>query len=175
MQDHSRKTDTDTPERKGNNIEIESFDAQLEEEPARAYGAYQMFRDMGCRRTIKGCMALHEIPPGKYPTWSRWARLYRWNERAQKFDERVAREIEKNLTVQRIENKKQCYEMLYKLNGVLGQKIEGMQASDISTMQTIEMLERSVNLERTLFDETGDGKNAAGTVNLVFNEGFSGL
>lgn len=120
-------------------------------------------------------MALHEIPPNKYPTWSRWARIYKWNERAQKYDERVAKEIEKNLTVQRIENKKQCYEMLYKLNGVLGQKIDGMQAGDISTMQTIEMLERSVNLEKTLFDEKGDGKNDASTFNLVFNDGFNGL
>ena len=62
-----------------------SWEKKLESEPPKAFKAFCLFRAMGYKRSIKACMEMHGIEPKKYGSWARYARLYRWNERAAEY------------------------------------------------------------------------------------------
>ena len=70
---------------------FKSWEIRLPEEPPKAFKAFCLFRAMGYKRSIKACMELNGIEPKKYGSWARYARLYRWNERAAAYDEYIAK------------------------------------------------------------------------------------
>ena len=58
-----------------------SWENRLPGETAQAFRAFSLFRSMGFKRSIKGCLALHEIDDSKYGSWSRWSRIFEWSEK----------------------------------------------------------------------------------------------
>ena len=73
------------------------WEKRLDGESSKAFKAFCLFRSMGYKRSIKACMELNGIEANKYGTWSRYARLFDWKNRAAAYDEYIARETEKEI------------------------------------------------------------------------------
>ena len=85
---------------------LNSWEKRLDDEPPKAFKAFCLFRSMGYKRSIKACMEMHGIDPKKYGSWARYARLYRWNERALEYDTYIAKETEREILAERVERRK---------------------------------------------------------------------
>ena len=106
-----------------NTVPKMSWEERLPDESSKAFKAFCLFRAMGYKRSIKACMEMHGIEPKKYGSWARYARLFRWNERAAEYDAYIAKETERELLAERVERKKRQMEMLNGFDELVGKDL----------------------------------------------------
>ena len=161
----------------GEQAEPKCWETRLEAESPKAFKAFCMFRNMGYKRSIKACLELHEIDPKKYSSWSRYARLFKWNERAALYDEYVAKETERELIAERVERKKRQMEMLNGFDELVAKRIKTLKPDDLNADGAMDLLERSAKLDSFI---TGADKEAAkqpvqGELAISFVDSFNGM
>ena len=154
-----------------------SWEEKLENEPSRAFKAFCLFRAMGYKRSIKACMEMHGIEPKKYGSCARYARLYRWNERAAEYDAYVAKETERELLAERVERRKKQIEMLNGFDELVGRRLKTLDPEKLDADGAMDLLERSAKLDSFI---TGADKEASkqpvqGELAISFVDSFKDL
>ena len=154
-----------------------SWEKKLESEPPKAFKAFCLFRAMGYKRSIKACMEMHGIEPKKYGSWARYARLYRWNERAAEYDAYIAKETEREILAERVERRKRQMEMLNGFDELVQKRIKTLKPEDLNADGAMDLLERSAKLDSFI---TGADKEAAkqpvqGELAISFVDSFKDL
>lgn len=124
-----------------------AWEKRLDGESPMAFRAFCLFRDMGYRRSIKGCLEMHGIEARKYGSWSRYARLFKWKERAAAFDEHVAKETEKEILCERAERKKRQMRMLDGFDELVQKRIKTLDPEELDADGAMDLLERSAKLD----------------------------
>ena len=122
-------------------------------------------------------MELKGVEPKKYGSWSRYARLYRWNERAAAYDEYIAKETERELLAERIERRKRQMEMLNGFDELVGRRLKTLDPEKLDADGAMDLLERSAKLDSFI---TGADKEAAkapvqGELAISFVDSFKGV
>ena len=156
---------------------LQSWERRLVDEPPKAFKAFCLFRAMGYKRSIKACMELNGVEPKKYGSWSRYARLYRWNERAAAYDEYIAKETERELLAERIERRKRQMEMLNGFDELVAKRLKTLEPEKLDADGAMDLLERSAKLDSFI---TGADKEAAkapvqGELAISFVDSFKGV
>lgn len=154
-----------------------SWEERLPDESPKAFKAFCLFRAMGYKRSIKACMEMHGIEPKKYGSWARYARLFRWNERAAEYDAYIARETERELLAERVERKKRQMEMLNGFDELVGKRLKTLDPEKLDADGAMDLLERSAKLDSFI---TGADKEAAkqpvqGELAISFVDSFKDL
>ena len=154
-----------------------SWETRLENEPPKAFKAFCLFRAMGYKRSIKACMEMHGIEPKKYGSWARYARLYRWNERASEYDAYIAKETEREILAERVERRKRQMEMLNGFDELVQKRIKTLKPEDLNADGAMDLLERSAKLDSFI---TGADKEATkqpvqGELAISFVDSFKDL
>ena len=160
----------------GEQAEPKCWEVRLEAESPKAFKAFCMFRNMGYKRSIKACLELHEIDPKKYGSWSRYARLFNWNERAALYDEYVAKQTERELIAERVERKKRQMDMLNEFDGIVAKRLKTLNPDDLNADGAMDLLERSAKLDS--FITGADRENAKpvqGELAINFVDSFKGV
>ena len=160
----------------GEQAEPKCWEVRLEAESPKAFKAFCMFRNMGYKRSIKACLELHEIDPKKYGSWSRYARLFNWNERAALYDEYVAKQTERELIAERVERKKRQMDMLNEFDGIVAKRLKTLNPDDLNADGAMDLLERSAKLDS--FITGADKENAKpvqGELAINFVDSFKGV
>ncbi|MCI6441655.1 hypothetical protein [Treponema sp.] len=154
----------------------ESWESPVPNESPKSFKAFCLFRAMGLHRSIKGCMELHGIEAKKYGTWSRWARMFDWNNRAMAYDEYIAKETERQLIAERVERKKRQIEILNGFDDVVANRVKTLKAEDLNADEAMDLLERSAKLDGFLAGADEDNKTSGGNqLQLVFAKDFENL
>ena len=155
---------------------LKIWETRLEGEPPKAFTAFCAYKSMGLRRDIKECMRLHEIDLKKYGTWSRWARLYRWKERAACYDEYITKETEKALQIQHVQNKKEFMAIISDMNNKIREGVKKIDGSALDAEGAMDLLERSAKLDGYISgaDREKDCKDN-GQLSIQFVDSFKGL
>ena len=156
---------------------LNSWEKRLDDEPPKAFKAFCLFRSMGYKRSIKACMEMHGIDPKKYGSWARYARLYRWNERALEYDTYIAKETEREILAERVERRKKQMEMLNGFDELVGKRLKTLKPEDLNADGAMDLLERSAKLDSFI---TGADKEAAkqpvqGELAISFVDSFKDL
>ncbi len=155
---------------------LRSWENRLDDEPPKAFKAFCLFRAMGYKRSIKACMEMHGIEPKKYGSWARYARLYRWNERAAEYDAYIAKETERELLAERVERKKRQMEMLNGFDELVGKRLKTLDPEKLDADGAMDLLERSAKLDSFI---TGSDKENAkpvqGELAITFADSFKDL
>ena len=156
---------------------LQSWEKRLVGEHPKAFKAFCLFRAMGYKRSIKACMELNGVEPKKYGSWSRYARLYRWNERAAAYDEYIAKETERELLAERIERRKRQMEMLNGFDELVAKRLKTLEPEKLDADGAMDLLERSAKLDSFI---TGADKEAAkapvqGELAISFVDSFKGV
>ncbi len=155
---------------------LRSWENRLDDEPPKAFKAFCLFRAMGYKRSIKACMEMHGIEPKKYGSWARYARLYRWNERATEYDAYIAKETERELLAERVERKKRQMEMLNGFDELVGKRLKTLDPEKLDADGAMDLLERSAKLDSFI---TGSDKENAkpvqGELAITFADSFKDL
>ena len=155
---------------------LEIWETRLDGEPPKAFTAFCAYKAMGLRRDIKECMRLHNIDMKKYGTWARWARLFDWKERAAAYDEYIAKETDKALQAQHIENKRSYMEMLKEMQGKIREGIDNIEGARLGADCAMDLLERSAKLDGYLSGSDRDkGTKDNGQLSIQFVDSFKGL
>ena len=154
-----------------------AWETKLEGESPKAFKAFCLFRAMGYKRSIKACMEMHGIEPKKYGSWARYARLFRWNERAAEYDAYIAKETEREILAERVERRKRQMEMLNSFDELVAQRIKTLNPDDLNADGAMDLLERSAKLDSFI---TGADKEAAkqpvqGELAISFVDSFKDL
>ena len=160
----------------GEQAEPKCWEVRLEAESPKAFKAFCMFRNMGYKRSIKACLELHEIDPKKYGSWSRYARLFNWNERAALYDEYVAKQTERELIAERVERKKRQMDMLNEFDGLVAKRLKTLDPQKLDADGAMDLLERSAKLDS--FITGADKENAKpvqGELAINFVDSFKGV
>ena len=160
----------------GEQAEPKCWEVRLEAESPKAFKAFCMFRNMGYKRSIKACLELHEIDPKKYGSWSRYARLFNWNERAVLYDEYVAKQTERELIAERVERKKRQMDMLNEFDEIVAKRLKTLNPDDLNADGAMDLLERSAKLDS--FITGADKENAKpvqGELAINFVDSFKGV
>lgn len=155
---------------------LNSWEKRLDDEPPKAFKAFCLFRSMGYKRSIKACMEMHGIDPKKYGSWARYARLYRWNERALEYDTYIAKETEREILAERVERRKKQMEMLNGFDELVGKRLKTLKPEDLNADGAMDLLERSVKLDS--FITGADKENAKpvqGELAISFVDSFKDL
>ena len=153
-----------------------SWEKRLDDEPPKAFKAFCLFRSMGYKRSIKACLELNGIEPKKYGSWARYARLYKWQERAAAYDEYLARETEREILAERVERKKRQMEMLNGFDELVAKRIKTLKPEELNADGAMDLLERSAKLDS--FITGADKENAKpvqGELAITFADSFQGL
>ena len=153
-----------------------SWEKRLDDEPPKAFKAFCLFRSMGYKRSIKACMEMHGIDPKKYGSWARYARLYRWNERALEYDTYLAKETEREILAERVERRKKQMEMLNGFDELVGKRLKTLKPEDLNADGAMDLLERSAKLDS--FITGADKENAKpvqGELAISFVDSFKDL
>ena len=156
---------------------LKSWEVRLPNESPKAFKAFCLFRAMGYKRSIKACLELNGIEPNKYGSWSRYARLFRWNERAAEYDAYIAKETEREILAERIERRKRQMEMLNGFDELVQKRIKTLNPEDLNADGAMDLLERSAKLDSFI---TGADKEAAkqpvqGELAISFVDSFKDL
>ena len=152
------------------------WEKRLDDEPPKAFKAFCLFRSMGYKRSIKACMEMHGIDPKKYGSWARYARLYRWNERALEYDTYIAKETEREILAERVERRKKQMEMLNGFDELVGKRLKTLKPEDLNADGAMDLLERSAKLDS--FITGADKENAKpvqGELAISFVDSFKDL
>jgi hypothetical protein len=163
---------------KADNSVTRSWEKRLLEESSQAFNAFSMYRSMGFRRTIKGVMALHDIPAERYGSWSRWSRKFKWTDRAAEYDEYVAKESEKIIIAEHAERRKHIMEMLTKFDNLVDRRLDSLKAEELTAGGSMDLLERSAKLDGYVSgaDAKKDAENTKpGQLEINFVDGFDGV
>ncbi len=155
---------------------LNSWEKRLDDEPPKAFKAFCLFRSMGYKRSIKACMEMHGIDPKKYGSWARYARLYRWNERALEYDTYIAKETEREILAERVERRKKQMEMLNGFDELVGKRLKTLKPEDLNADGAMDLLERSAKLDS--FITGADKENAKpvqGELAISFVDSFKDL
>lgn len=155
---------------------LNSWEKRLDDEPPKAFKAFCLFRSMGYKRSIKACMEMHGIDPKKYGSWARYARLYRWNERALEYDTYIAKETEREILAERVERRKKQMEMLNGFDELVGKRLKTLKPEDLNADGAMDLLERSAKLDS--FISGADKENAKpvqGELAISFVDSFKDL
>ena len=155
---------------------LNSWEKRLDDEPPKAFKAFCLFRSMGYKRSIKACMEMHGIDPKKYGSWARYARLYRWNERALEYDTYIAKETEREILAERVDRRKKQMEMLNGFDELVGKRLKTLKPEDLNADGAMDLLERSVKLDS--FITGADKENAKpvqGELAISFVDSFKDL
>lgn len=155
---------------------FEFWEKRLPEESPKAFKAFCLFRSMGYKRSIKACLELHGIDPKKYGSWSRYARLFNWNERAAAYDEYIAKETTRELLAERVERQKRQMEMLNGFDELVARRIRTLNPDDLDADGAMDLLERSAKLDSMITgaDKT-EAKPVQGELAINFVDSFKGL
>ena len=155
---------------------LKSWEVRLPNESPKAFKAFCLFRAMGYKRSIKACLELNGIEPNKYGSWSRYARLFRWNERAAEYDAYIAKETERELLAERVERRKRQMEMLNGFDELVGKRLKTLDPEKLDADGAMDLLERSAKLDSFI---TGADKDAAkpvqGELAITFADSFKDL
>ncbi len=153
-----------------------SWEERLPDESPKAFKAFCLFRAMGYKRSIKACMEMHGVEPKKYGSWARYARLFRWNERAAEYDAYIARETEREILAERVERRKRQMEMLNGFDELVGKRLKTLDPEKLDADGAMDLLERSAKLDSFI---TGADKEAAkpvqGELAITFTDSFKDL
>ena len=160
----------------GEQAEPKCWEVRLEAESPKAFKAFCMFRNMGYKRSIKACLELHEIDPKKYGSWSRYARLFNWNERAALYDEYVAKQTERELIAERVERKKRQMDMLNEFDGIVAKRLKTLNPDDLNADGAMDLLERSAKLDSFITGADKENvKPVQGELAINFVDSFKGV
>ena len=155
---------------------VKSWEVRLPGESSKAFKAFCLFRSMGYKRSIKACMEMHGIEQKCYGSWARYARLFRWNERASDYDAFIAKETEKEILAERVERRKRQMEMLNGFDELVGKRLKTLNPEDLNADGAMDLLERSAKLDSFI---TGADKENAKTVQgelaITFADSFKDL
>lgn len=155
---------------------LNSWEKRLDDEPPKAFKAFCLFRSMGYKRSIKACMEMHGIDPKKYGSWARYARLYRWNERALEYDTYIAKETEREILAERIERRKKQMEMLNGFDELVGKRLKTLKPEDLNADGAMDLLERSAKLDSFITGADRENtKPVQGELAISFVDSFKDL
>lgn len=156
---------------------FKSWEIRLPEESPKAFKAFCLFRSMGYKRSIKACMELNGIEPKKYGSWARYARLYRWNERAAEYDAYIAKETEREILAERVERRKRQMEMLNGFDELVQKRIKTLKPEDLNADGAMDLLERSAKLDSfiTCADKETAKQPVQGELAISFVDSFKDL
>ncbi|MBO4533877.1 MAG: hypothetical protein J5726_09330, partial [Treponema sp.] len=155
---------------------LNSWEKRLDDEPPKAFKAFCLFRSMGYKRSIKACMELHGIDPKKYGTWARYARLYRWNERALEYDTYIAKETEREILAERVQRRKKQMEMLNGFDELVGKRLKTLKPEDLNADGAMDLLERSAKLDSFITGADKENtKPVQGELAISFVDSFKDL
>ena len=153
-----------------------SWEKRLADESPKAFKAFCLYRAMGYKRSIKACLELNGIEPNKYGSWARYARLFRWNERAAEYDAYIAKETEREILAERVERRTRQMEMLNGFDELVAQRIKTLKPDDLNADGAMDLLERSAKLDS--FITGADKENAKpvqGELAITFADSFKDL
>ena len=156
---------------------LKSWEVRLPNESPKAFRAFCLFRAMGYKRSIKACMEMHGIEQKCYGSWARYARLFRWNERAAEYDAFMAKETEREILAERVERRKRQMEMLNGFDELVAKRIKTLKPDDLNADGAMDLLERSAKLDAFI---TGTDKETAkqpvqGELAITFVDSFKDL
>ena len=151
------------------------WEKRLADESPKAFKAFCLFRSMGYKRSIKACMELNGVEPNKYGTWSRYARLFDWKNRAAAYDEYIAKETEREILAERVERKKRQMEMLNGFDELVAQRIKTLKPDDLNADGAMDLLERSAKLDSFITGADKENKPVQGELAITFADSFQGL
>ena len=152
------------------------WEKRLDDEPPKAFKAFCLFRSMGYKRSIKACLELNGIDPKKYGSWARYARLYKWKERAAAYDEHVAKETEREIIAERVERRKRQMEMLNGFDDLVAKRIRTLKPEDLNADGAMDLLERSAKLDSFITGADKENtKPVQGELAINFVDSFKGL
>ena len=155
---------------------LNSWEKRLDDEPPKAFKAFCLFRSMGYKRSIKACMEMHGIDPKKYGSWARYARLYRWNERALEYDTYIAKETEREILAERVERRKKQMEMLNGFDELVGKRLKTLKPEDLNADGAMDLLERSAKLDSFITGANRENsKPVQGELAISFVDSFKDL
>ena len=155
---------------------LNSWEKRLDDEPPKAFKAFCLFRSMGYKRSIKACMEMHGIDPKKYGSWARYARLYRWNERALEYDTYIAKETEREILAERVERRKKQMEMLNGFDELVGKRLKTLKPEDLNADGAMDLLERSAKLDSFITGaDKENSKPVQGELAISFVDSFKDL
>ena len=155
---------------------IKSWEVRMPNEPPKAFKAFCLFRAMGYKRSIKACMEMHGIEPKKYGSWARYARLFRWNERAAEYDAYIAKETERELLAERVERKKRQMEMLNGFDELVGKRLKTLDPEKLDADGAMDLLERSARLDSYITGaDKENAKPVQGELAITFADSFKDL
>ena len=155
---------------------LNSWEKRLDDEPPKAFKAFCLFRSMGYKRSIKACMEMHGIDPKKYGSWARYARLYRWNERALEYDTYIAKETEREILAERVERRKKQMEMLNGFDELVGKRLKTLKPEDLNADGAMDLLERSAKLDSFITGaDRENSKPVQGELAISFVDSFKDL
>ena len=155
---------------------LNSWEKRLDDEPPKAFKAFCLFRSMGYKRSIKACMEMHGIDPKKYGSWARYARLYRWNERALEYDTYIAKETEREILAERVERRKKQIEMLNGFDELVGKRLKTLKPEDLNADGAMDLLERSAKLDSFITGaDRENSKPIQGELAISFVDSFKDL
>ena len=154
---------------------LKSWEVRLPEESPKAFKAFCLFRSMGYKRSIKACMEMHGIEQKCYGSWARYARLFRWNERAAEYDAFMAKETEREILAERVERRKRQMEMLNGFDELVGKRLKTLNPEDLNADGAMDLLERSAKLDSFITGADKDNKPVQGELAITFADSFSGL
>ena len=155
---------------------LNSWEKRLDDEPPKAFKAFCLFRSMGYKRSIKACMEMHGIDPKKYGSWARYARLYRWNERALEYDTYIAKETEREILAERVERRKKQMEMLNGFDELVGKRLKTLKPEDLNADGAMDLLDRSAKLDSFITGaDRENSKPVQGELAISFVDSFKDL
>ena len=153
-----------------------SWEERLPDESPKAFKAFCLFRAMGYKRSIKACMEMHGIEPKKYGSWARYARLFRWNERAAEYDAYIARETEREILAERVERRKRQMEMLNGFDELVGKRLKTLDPEKLDADGAMDLLERSAKLDSFITGADKENtKPVQGELAITFADSFKDL
>ena len=161
------------PEKGGETLK--SWEVRMPGESSKAFKAFCLFRAMGYKRSIKACMEMHGIEQKCYGSWARYARLFRWNERAAEYDAFMAKETEREILAERVERRKRQMEMLNGFDELVGKRLKTLNPEDLNADGAMDLLERSAKLDSFITGADKDNKPVQGELAITFADSFSGL
>ncbi len=155
---------------------LKSWETRMTGESPKAYKAFCLFRAMGYKRSIKACMEMHGIEPKKYGSWARYARLFRWNERAAEYDAYIARETEREILAERVERRKRQMEMLNGFDELVGKRLKTLDPEKLDADGAMDLLERSAKLDSFITGADKENtKPVQGELAITFTDSFKDL
>ena len=121
-------------------------------------------------------MELNGIEANKYGTWSRYARLFDWKNRAAAYDEYIAKETEKEILAERIERRKRQMEMLNGFDELVAKRIKTLKPDDLNADGAMDLLERSAKLDSFITGaDKENSKPVQGELAITFADSFKDL